>query len=264
MIDSIGAEYNIDRDRVYATGHSMGAFFSIHLAGRLSDKVAAIASVCGSMTQVMYDSSAPVHPMPYLEVHGTADPLVPYNGANPLYLSIPDVLEYWVDYNNCDTIPMVTPLPDIDTTDGSTVERQVYAGGDSGVTVEHLKVIGGGHSWPGTPGANRDVDASEEIWNFLSRYDIHGLGDACDCPIDVNGDVNADSTITAADIVYLVNYVFKGGPAPAPCPANGNVNCDGAVTAADIVYLVQHVFNGGPPPCDICNGSGALGGVPNP
>jgi polyhydroxybutyrate depolymerase len=175
MIDSIDAEYNIDRDRVYSTGHSMGAFFSIYLAGQLSEKIAAIASVCGSMTQVMYDSSAPAHPTPYLEIHGTADPLVPYNGTNPLYLPIPDVLQYWVDYNNCNTTPIITQLPDIDTTDGSTVEHHVYEGGDNGVHVEHFKVIGGGHTWPGTPGGNMDIDGSEEIWNFLSRYDINGL-----------------------------------------------------------------------------------------
>jgi polyhydroxybutyrate depolymerase len=175
MIDTISAEYNINQDRVYATGHSMGAFFSIHLAGHLSNKIAAIASVCGSMTQYMYDSSDPVHPTPYMEIHGTADPLVPYNGANPLYLSVPEVIEFWVEYNNCNPTPIVTLLPDIDTTDGSTVEHHVYNGGDNGINVEHFKVIGGGHTWPGTVGGNQDINASVEIWNFLSRYDINGL-----------------------------------------------------------------------------------------
>jgi polyhydroxybutyrate depolymerase len=174
MIDSISAEYNINLDRVYATGHSMGAFFSIHLAGHLSDKIAAIASVCGSMTQYMYDSSNPVHQIPYMEIHGTADPLVPYNGANPLYLPVPEVIDYWVDYNNCNTAPIITELPDIDPDDGSTVEYHVYEDGNNGVHVEHFKVIGGGHTWPGPPGGNRDIDASAEIWNFFSKYDING------------------------------------------------------------------------------------------
>jgi polyhydroxybutyrate depolymerase len=175
MIDTISAEYNIDPDRIYATGHSMGAFFSILLAGHLSEEIAAIASVCGSMTQYMYDSSDPVHPTPYMEIHGTADPLVPYNGANPLYLPVPEVIEYWVDFNNCNANPIITQIPDIDTTDGSTVEHYVYEGGDNGVHVEHFKVIGGGHTWPGTVGGNQDINGSLEIWKFFSRYDINGL-----------------------------------------------------------------------------------------
>lgn len=72
------------------------------------------------------------------------------------------------------------------------------------------------------------------------------------CPILTPGDVNVDGVVTSADIIYLVNYVFKGGPPPIPCAAAGDVNCDGVVTSADIIYLVNYVFKGGPPPCDPC------------
>ncbi len=178
MIDSIAAEYTINLDRVYATGKSLGGFFSIHLAGQLSEKIAAVASVSGTMTQGTYDASAPTRPTPVMQIHGTDDSLVPYDG-NPFYLSVDEVLDYWISYNNGNTNPIVTQLPDIDTTDGTTVERYVYNNGDNGVTVEHLKVIGGGHSWPGSndpyPGTNFDIDGSEEIWIFLSKYDINGL-----------------------------------------------------------------------------------------
>jgi hypothetical protein len=78
------------------------------------------------------------------------------------------------------------------------------------------------------------------------------------------GDVNESGALTAADIIYLVGYVFKSGPPPEPCAANGDVNCDSAVTAADIIFMVQHVFKGGPAPCDICNEAGAMACVPNP
>lgn len=64
----------------------------------------------------------------------------------------------------------------------------------------------------------------------------------------LTGDVNADGVTTSADIIYLVNYVFKGGPPPVN-PGTGDVNCDGTVTSADIIYLVCYVFKGGPPPC---------------
>jgi hypothetical protein len=56
----------------------------------------------------------------------------------------------------------------------------------------------------------------------------------------------------------MVGYVFKGGAPPEPCEANGDVNCSGTVTAADIIYLVNHVFKGQPAPCDICNSLTAM------
>lgn len=62
------------------------------------------------------------------------------------------------------------------------------------------------------------------------------------------GDVNQSGTITSADIIYLVNYVFKGGPAPLPSPIEGDVTCNGTVSSADIISLVNYVFKGGPPP----------------
>jgi len=87
--------------------------------------------------------------------------------------------------------------------------------------------------------------------------------DACLlCPIVVSGDVNISGALTSADIIYLVNFVFKGQAAPLPCPANGDVNCSGAVTSADIIYLVNHVFKGQAAPCDICNDPGAQTCIP--
>ena len=64
----------------------------------------------------------------------------------------------------------------------------------------------------------------------------------------INGDVNTDNSISLADIVFLVNYIFKGGLAPHPLKV-GDVNCDTNVDLPDIVYLVNYVFKGGPSPC---------------
>lgn len=65
----------------------------------------------------------------------------------------------------------------------------------------------------------------------------------------VRGDVNVDGLITAVDIIYLVNFVFKGGESPQPVVEAGDVNCSVSVTAADIIYLVNYVFKGGFAPC---------------
>jgi hypothetical protein len=72
------------------------------------------------------------------------------------------------------------------------------------------------------------------------------------CPIAVTGDVNDDATLTAADVIYLVNYVFKSGAPPLPIELAGNVNCENAVSSSDIIYMVSHLFKSGPPPCDAC------------
>jgi polyhydroxybutyrate depolymerase len=69
--------------------------------------------------------------------------------------------------------PIASNIPDIDTQDGSTVERFEYLNGENDVEVQHLKVTGGGHEWPGYKG-NMDVNASEEVWNFLKAFDLNG------------------------------------------------------------------------------------------
>ena len=72
------------------------------------------------------------------------------------------------------------------------------------------------------------------------------------CPIVKTGDVNENGNLTSADIIYLVNFVFKGGAAPLPYEAAGDTDCNGSVTAADVIQMVNHVFKGGPEPCDAC------------
>jgi hypothetical protein len=64
----------------------------------------------------------------------------------------------------------------------------------------------------------------------------------------MRGDANGDWKITAADVVYLINYLFIHGPAPAHLEA-GDANCDGTITASDVVYLINYLFINGPPPC---------------
>lgn len=68
---------------------------------------------------------------------------------------------------------------------------------------------------------------------------------------DPLGDVNLDRKVTSADIIYSVNYCFKGGPAPLPLVIAGDVNCSGTQTSADIIGLVNYIFKSGTPPCDI-------------
>ena len=178
LIDSISTNYNIDETRIYTTGMSNGGFMSYLLACELSDRFAAIASVAGSMTNGQTESCNAQHATPIMEIHGTADDVVPYNGT-PLFISIPEVLNHWVAFNDCNESPTIIEMPDVDPNDGSTVKKYIYAQGNSGVEVVHFKVINGTHTWPGSNydigGTNYDINASAEIWSFLSKFDINGL-----------------------------------------------------------------------------------------
>ena len=177
LIDSLDAQYNINLDQVYSTGMSNGGFMSYNLACQLGDRIAAIASVTGSMSPAMLGACEPTHPTPILEIHGTADAVVFYNGS-VIAQSINSVLNYWRTYNMCSEIAIVNELTDVDSTDGSTVTHLRYADCDNGVVTEHFRINSGGHTWPGAglnlPSTNYDIDASAEVWKFFAQYDING------------------------------------------------------------------------------------------
>lgn len=67
----------------------------------------------------------------------------------------------------------------------------------------------------------------------------------------VCGDADANSLVTISDAVYLINYIFSGGPAPSPL-LSGDVDCNGLVTISDVVYLINYIFAGGAAPCASC------------
>ena len=172
VIDSISARYYINHTRVYSTGMSNGGYMSYELACQ-SDRFAAIASVTGSMTYQTANNCNPSKPTPVMQIHGTADPTVPYAG-NAGSLSIDSVVNFWVNFNNCPTTPTFDSVPNTVITDNSNAEHYVWAPGDSSATVEFFKVINGAHTWPGASyiiGVTcQDFKASKEIWRFFSQY----------------------------------------------------------------------------------------------
>ncbi len=177
LIDSLSLTYSINQDRVFSTGMSNGGFMSYTLACELSDRIAAIASVTGAMNLNQSSTCNPSHPMPVLEIHGTSDATVAYIGASWIE-STSNTLNYWATFNNCAIPAIMTPVPNINLTDGCTAEHYIYPNGLNGVDVEHYKIIGGGHTWPGAPFTvgvtNRDINASIKIWEFFMQYDING------------------------------------------------------------------------------------------
>jgi polyhydroxybutyrate depolymerase len=178
LIDTISASYNVDANSVFSCGMSNGGYMSQTLACELSNKVAAIASVTGSMFSSQHAVCAPPRPVPMMQIHGTSDGTVNYYGSAGS-LSIDQLVSFWVDHNDCNPTAVMTPVPNTSTSDGCTAERYVYSGGASGSSVELFKVNGGGHTWPGAPFiigvTNQDFSASKEIWRFFRKYKLNTL-----------------------------------------------------------------------------------------
>lgn len=76
--------------------------------------------------------------------------------------------------------------------------------------------------------------------------------------IYIPGDVNADGNVNIGDAVYLINYIFKGGPPPQPVLCVGDVNDDGSVNIGDAVHMINYVFKGGTAPNNGCVKSGQV------
>ena len=165
IINEISSQYNVDMERIYAAGYSNGGMMAYGLANYKSNLVAAVASVSGVMLECTGSTS---HPMPVVHLHGTSDGVLPYNGSSD-WNSAQSTLDYWINFNNTITTPTVS----IDNSGGMSIEHYVYDQGDSSVSVEHYKFIGGDHVW--FSNTYQGQDASELVWNFVSRYDINGL-----------------------------------------------------------------------------------------
>jgi polyhydroxybutyrate depolymerase len=179
LIDSIDLTYNINLNRVYSTGMSNGGFMSYTLACELSSRIAAIASVSGSIFTPQYGVNCnPTHPVPVMQIHGTADATVPFSGAINM-VPIDSVINYWVTANSCNSTPTFSAIPNVNIADGCTAVRYLYSGGNSASSVELYKITGGGHTWPGFPfggvGTNMDFNASVEIWRFFNKYTLSSL-----------------------------------------------------------------------------------------
>jgi polyhydroxybutyrate depolymerase len=175
LIDTLARRYPIDITRVYATGMSNGGYMAHLLGIRLNNKIAAIASVAGSIVPSVYAGANPGRAVPAMQVHGTADPTVPYPGF-AYGVSVDSIVAFWLRNDGCNPIPVQTSVPNTNTADGCTAEHFVWSGGMAGSTLELLRINGGGHSWPGSPAVlgvtNQDFSASAEIWRFFSQYQL--------------------------------------------------------------------------------------------
>ena len=164
LIDSVDAHYNIDKRRIYACGFSMGGFMSHRLACELNHRIAAIASVAGTIGTSL--TCSPGRAVPVCHFHGTADGTVAYTG-NSFGTDAEATVQWWATNNNCSASPTVTPLPDTNPNDGYTIEHQEWTACDVSTGVEFFKVTGADHTWLGP---SNDIYYTQEIWRFFSKH----------------------------------------------------------------------------------------------
>jgi len=163
VLDTLIANYNIDQQRVYSCGFSMGGFMTNKLGCEMNDRIAAIASVAGTIGGAV--NCQPGRAIPACHFHGTGDSTVLY--ANNEYGNdAEDLALYWAGNNNCNLTPTVTNLPDIQA-DGFTITHKLFSSCDDGAEVELFRVDSAGHIWL-TP-AN-DIFYTTEIWKFFNKH----------------------------------------------------------------------------------------------
>jgi polyhydroxybutyrate depolymerase len=134
---------------------------------------AAIATVSGNMSDMTYANCNPQFTPAVLHIHGTADPVVPYGGGAATGVSVDLTMEKWRNVLSCDANPSVVNMPNTSLIDLSSPQRYSYANCIS--DLQHIKITGGGHQWPGiatlvggTGTINMDFYSPQVIWNFLS------------------------------------------------------------------------------------------------
>jgi polyhydroxybutyrate depolymerase len=176
MVAAVEQQMPIDPARVYATGMSNGAMMALRL-GCQTDTFAAIAPVAGTL---LTDCSH-AQPTSVLQIHGTADDRVPYDGGpgkafaingNPRVdgPSVPSVNATWRAIDSC--------APPTSTTSWDVTTET--AGCADGRTVELISVAGAGHQWPGgakspllerfgVPPPSTALDATDTIWQFFAQ-----------------------------------------------------------------------------------------------
>ena len=184
LIEKLVKSHNLEPSKVFAAGISNGGFFAQRLALECPKKVKAIATVAATMPEPLSKVNSIDHPIPVMIIHGTDDPLVPFEGghvragARGPILSARDSASKWAELNGCNANPEVTDLPNI-IEDSTHVRVERYSRCKDNVEVLLYVIEGGGHTWPGGSQyfperiigkTSHNLDASEEIVDFFKRH----------------------------------------------------------------------------------------------
>lgn len=174
LLDTLAEQYPINLDSVFFTGFSMGGFMTHRMAIEHGDRITACAPVSGLITHSMSNLSAV--PVRMLHIHGTSDPVVGYDGNSQYFgsnlgLSVDAILNYWMNANGCVADPVIDTFPDLKN-DGLRFVRYTYEGD---AELQHIKVIGGNHTWYHSED-QYDIGYLTEIHKFFVGNDGGNVG----------------------------------------------------------------------------------------
>jgi polyhydroxybutyrate depolymerase len=172
VIDAVVGTYCVDDARIYAAGYSDGGGMTQDAACAMPERIAAVAVVASTYVSCTTET-------PLLAFHGLADPLVPYEGgalappADQAQASPPvrRAVTEWARALGCDALATISrPSSEVELSTFKRCRR-----GDGVVLL--YSVIGGGHTWPGSPPlvdafgfSTRQLDASDEMWRFFAAF----------------------------------------------------------------------------------------------
>ena len=176
LIDHLQAAYNIDPRRIYANGLSNGGGMSFVLSCTMSDRIAAVGLVASAQT-LPWSWCTDQRAVPMIAIHGTADPMTPYDGGTTwvsqrAFPAIPVWTANWARRNRCGA--------PIESAAAADVTRRDYTNCADGADVTLVTIHGGGHSWPGgkpipewfVGPTTRSIDATREMWAFFRAHPL--------------------------------------------------------------------------------------------
>lgn len=182
LVNLLMDQYNLDPSRIYFCGFSNGGFMSMKMLCESSICIAGVASVSSTISDTVYNTCVNPQSSSILQIHGTADLVVPYNGSLSTGISVAQFLDFWSQVNGCNSLIETVDIPNINVFDFSTAQIYSYT---SCVLNElkHVKVEGGGHQWPGLDTwnggvgtINMDFNSPEFIWEFLKNKSCSSVG----------------------------------------------------------------------------------------
>jgi polyhydroxybutyrate depolymerase len=180
-LDAVNEEHSLCTDSVFFAGFSLGGFMCHRMAIEHGDRINGIAAISGLVGNDM-ETLTPVANVNILQVFGTSDEMITYDGAmasyqnyGPYRIGLPaeETVDYWRNFNHCDEEPILEQYPDTQN-DGLTFEMYTYLNGDNNSRVGFLKVNNGLHRW--YAGGSYDIDYNEEMIRFFTNtLDVTGL-----------------------------------------------------------------------------------------
>ena len=179
LLDDVAEAFPVDPQRVFAAGLSNGGMMSYRLGAELSDRIAAIAAVGGTLA---VEDPRPGRPVSAIHFHGTADRMVPYGGPGRWgskgmrFWSVPRTIARWAELVGCPAEGDVREVADR-FADGTQVRTTTYGPGREGAEVVLVDIVGGGHTWPGQQPlvgligkSTREISANQMIWDFFVKH----------------------------------------------------------------------------------------------